>query len=141
MTATKSASLESKQYFDEHKETTKSELHKISAKEDLSDKQKKVLTNLLLDEVKEKQGTDDFKKHAEIRKADYKKIRELVIERVGDAKKVTKADIQDAIDFFYGKSEKKESKEALTKSLEFEEDTFKINSKGWKEEKRNVYGK
>jgi hypothetical protein len=29
----------------------------------------------------------------------------------------------------------------LTKSLEFEEDTFKIDSKGWKEEKRNVYGK
>jgi hypothetical protein len=111
MTATKSASLESKQYFDEHKETTKSELHKISSKEDLSDKQKKVLTNLLLDEVKEKQGTEDFKKHAEMRKNDYKKIRELVIQRVGDPKKVTKADIQDAIDFFYGKSEKKESKE------------------------------
>jgi len=37
--------------------------------------------------------------------------------------------------------EKKESKETLTKSLEFEEDTFKINSKGWKEEERNVYGK
>jgi hypothetical protein len=32
------------------------------------------------------------------------------------------------------KSEKKESKETLTKSLEFEEDTFKIDSKGWKEE-------
>ena len=28
---------------------------------------------------------------------------------------------------------KKESKETLTKSLEFEEDTFKIDSKGWKE--------
>lgn len=111
MTATKSASLESKQYFDDHKETTKSELHKISSKEDLSDKQKKALTNLLLDELKETQGTEDFKKHAEMRKNDYKKIRELVIQRVGDPKKVTKADIQDAIDFFYGKSEKKESKE------------------------------
>lgn len=42
----------------------------------------------------------------------------------------------------YGeKTEKKESKEILTKSLEFEEDTFKIDSKGWKEEKRDVYGK
>jgi hypothetical protein len=112
--ATKSASLESKQYFDEHKESTKSELHKISSKEDLSDKQKKMLTNLLLDDVRAKQGTDDFKKHAEVRKADYKKIRELVIERVGDAKKVTKEDIQDAVDFFYGKSEKKESKETST---------------------------
>lgn len=132
MTVTKSASLESKQYFDEHKETTKSALHKISAKEDLSDKQKKALTNLLLDEVKEKQGTDDFKKHSEIREADYKKIRELVIQRVGDPKKVKKEDIQDAIDFFYEKSEKKESKETLTKSLEFEKDTFKIPNESFK---------
>lgn len=30
--------------------------------------------------------------------------------------------------------EKKESKESLIESLEFEEDTFKIDSKGWKEE-------
>lgn len=37
------------------------------------------------------------------------------------------------------KSEKKESKETLTKSLEFEEDTFKIDSKGWKEEEWEVY--
>ena len=37
-------------------------------------------------------------------------------------------------------SQKKESKETLTKSLEFEEDTFKIDSKGWKEEKRKIYG-
>lgn len=35
----------------------------------------------------------------------------------------------------------KESKETLTKSLEFEEDTFKIDSKGWKEEKRDVHHK
>ncbi|MEI7919377.1 MAG: hypothetical protein WCH65_04165 [bacterium] len=114
MTATKSASLESKKYFDEHKESTKAELHKISSKEDLSDKQKKVLTDLLLDEVKENQGTEEFKNHAEIRKADYKKIRELIIERVGDAKKVTKEDIQEAVDFFYGKTEKKESKETIS---------------------------
>ena len=48
--ATKSSSLESKQYFDEHKESTKSELHKITSKskEDLSDKQKKVLTLSLI---------------------------------------------------------------------------------------------
>ncbi len=37
------------------------------------------------------------------------------------------------------KSEKKESKETLTKSLEFEKDTFKIDSKGWKEEEWEVY--
>ncbi|OQB40886.1 MAG: hypothetical protein BWY04_01150 [candidate division CPR1 bacterium ADurb.Bin160] len=37
-------------------------------------------------------------------------------------------------------SQKKESKETLTKSLEFEEDTFKIDSKGWKEEERKIYG-
>ena len=106
--------MESKKYFDEHKESTKAELHKISSKEDLSDKQKKVLTDLLLDEVKENQGTEEFKNHAEIRKADYKKIRELIIERVGDAKKVTKEDIQEAVDFFYGKTEKKESKETIS---------------------------
>ena len=115
-TATKSSSLESKQYFDEHKESTELELHKITSRseEDLSDKQKKVLTNLLLDEVKEKQGTEDFKKHMEVRKADYKKIRELVIERVGDPKKVTKGDIQETVDFFYGKANKKESKETIS---------------------------
>lgn len=39
------------------------------------------------------------------------------------------------------KIEKKESKEMITKSLEFEKDTFKIESKGWKEEERDVYGK
>lgn len=139
MTATKSASLESKQFFDERKEMAKQELHKISTKEDIFDKQKKVLTNLFLDEVKEKQGTGEFKNHAEIRKADYKKIRELVIERVGDPKKITKEDIQDAVDFFYGKSDMKESKETFTKSLEFEEDTFKIDSTWWKETKKDAY--
>jgi|GEM_PF-3271114 len=124
--ATKSASLESKQYFDEHKESTKSELHKISSKEDLSDKQRNALTKLLLDDVRAKQGTDEFKKQAEIRKADYKKIRELVIERVGDAKKVTKEDIQEAVDFFYGKSEKKESKEKM-KTPQLEAENHKID--------------
>ena len=44
-------------------------------------------------------------------------------------------------DLIMGKTEKKEDKETLTKSLEFEGDTFKIDSKGRKEEKRNVYGK
>jgi uncharacterized protein (DUF2461 family) len=110
MTATKQSSLESKLYFDEHKESTRSELKKISSWEDLSDKQKKALTGLLLDDVKQKQTTEEFKKHMEVRKIDYKKIREFVIEKVGDPKEVTKADIQDAVEFFYGKSEK-ESKE------------------------------
>jgi hypothetical protein len=41
--------------------------------------------------------------------------------------------------FLVGKSEKKESKEKVEKSLEFEKDTFKIDSTGWKEEKRKVY--
>ncbi len=36
-------------------------------------------------------------------------------------------------DFIMGKTEKKELKETITKSLEFEKDTFKIDSKGWKE--------
>lgn len=35
--------------------------------------------------------------------------------------------------------ESKEKKETLTKSLEFEADTFKIDSKGWKETQRDVY--
>jgi ABC-type phosphate/phosphonate transport system substrate-binding protein len=81
-TPTKISSLESKQYFDEYKESTKLERDKISSKDDLSEKQKKALTNLLHDDMIAKQGTEDFKKHAETRKADYKKIRELVIERV-----------------------------------------------------------
>lgn len=38
-----------------------------------------------------------------------------------------------------GKTEKKESKEKIEKSLEFEKDTFKIDSTGWKEEERKVY--
>lgn len=32
------------------------------------------------------------------------------------------------------------SKEKVTKSLEFEEDTFKIDSTGWKQEARSIYG-
>ncbi len=145
---TKTASLESKQYFDTHKESTKSELQKISSKNDLSDKQKKVLTNLLLDNVREKQGTEDFKKHKEVRKADYKKIRELVIERVGDPKKMTKEDIQEAVDFFYGESSvKKESKEKM-KTPELESENHKIDkwlykkeklAQWWKEEQRPAY--
>ncbi len=131
--ATKSSSLESKQYLDNHKESTKLELHDIRDNKTISDKQKKALTSLLYDEVREKQGTEDFKKHMEVRKADYKKIRELVIERVGDSKKVKKEDIQDAVDFFYGKSERQESKEIATKSLEFEKDTFKISNDGFEE--------
>ena len=147
MTATKPASLESKHYFNKHQETTRAELHKISTKEDLSDKQEKELTDLLLDKVKEKQNTEESKKHAEIRKADYKKIRELVIQRVGDAKKVTKEDIQEAIDFFYGKSEKKESKEKM-KTPQLEAENYKIDkwkskkeklAEWWKEVERTAY--
>ncbi len=54
-----------------------------------------------MDDVKEKQSTEEYKEHAEIRKADYKKIRELVIQRIGDPKKVTKEDIQKEIILFY----------------------------------------
>jgi len=132
--ATKSTSLESKQYFDEHKESTKSELEGIRNNATISDKQKKALVGLLLDDVKAKQETEDFKKNAEVRKTDYKKIRELVIERVGDPKQVTKEDVQEAVAFFYGeKPDTKESKEVAKKSLEFESDTFKIDSTDWKE--------
>ena len=67
----------------------------------------------MLDDLKEEQGTDEFKKHATIRKADYKEIREFVIEKVGNPKKVTKEDLKEAVDFFYGKKESKESREKL----------------------------
>jgi uncharacterized protein YlxP (DUF503 family) len=126
MTKTKQSSIDSKNYFDEHRETTRSELGKIKSKDDLSDKQKNALIKLLLDDVKEKQSTDEFRKHAEVRKADYKKIRELVIERVGDPKTVTKEDIQNAVDFFYGKTEKKESKETMEKP-QLESENYKID--------------
>jgi uncharacterized protein YlxP (DUF503 family) len=126
MTKTKQSSIDSKNYFDEHRETTRSELRKIKSKDDLSDKQKNALIKLLLDDVKEKQSTDEFRKHAEVRKADYKKIRELVIERVGDPKTVTKEDIQNAVDFFYGKTEKKESKETMEKP-QLESENYKID--------------
>ncbi|HRU50277.1 MAG TPA: hypothetical protein P5155_02115 [Candidatus Absconditabacterales bacterium] len=147
MTKTKQSSIDSKNYFDEHRETTRSELGKIKSKDDLSDKQKNALIKLLLDDVKEKQSTDEFRKHAEVRKADYKKIRELVIERVGDPKTVTKEDIQNAVDFFYGKTEKKESKETMEKP-QLESENYKIDKgltkkekldQGWKEEERLAY--
>lgn len=147
MTKTKQSSIDSKNYFDEHRETTRSELGKIKSKDDLSDKQKNALIKLLLDDVKEKQSTDEFRKHAEVRKADYKKIRELVIERVGDPKTVTKEDIQNAVDFFYGKTEKKESKETMEKP-QLESENYKIDKwltkkekldQWWKEEERFAY--
>jgi len=147
MTKTKQSSIDSKNYFDEHRETTRSELGKIKSKDDLSDKQKNALIKLLLDDVKEKQSTDEFRKHAEVRKADYKKIRELVIERVGDPKTVTKEDIQNAVDFFYGKTEKKESKETMEKP-QLESENYKIDKwltkkekldQWWKEEERLAY--
>lgn len=147
MTKTKQSSIDSKNYFDEHRETTRSELRKIKSKDDLSDKQKNALIKLLLDDVKEKQSTDEFRKHAEVRKADYKKIRELVIERVGDPKTVTKEDIQNAVDFFYGKTEKKESKETMEKP-QLESENYKIDKwltkkekldQWWKEEERLAY--
>lgn len=147
MTKTKQSSIDSKNYFDEHRETTRSELRKIKSKDDLSDKQKNALIKLLLDDVKEKQSTDEFRKHAEVRKADYKKIRELVIERVGDPKTVTKEDIQNAVDFFYGKTEKKESKETMEKP-QLESENYKIDKwltkkekldQWWKEEERFAY--
>lgn len=82
-----------------------------------------------------------------MRKADYKKIRELVIERVGDPKTVTKEDIQNAVDFFYGKTEKKESKETMEKP-QLESENYKIDKwltkkekldQWWKEEERLAY--
>lgn len=126
MTKTKQSSIDSKDYFDKHREKTRFELRKIKTNDDFSDKQKNTLINLLLDDIREKLSTNEFKKHAEVRKADYKKIRELVIERVGDPKKVTKEDIQDAVDFFYGKSEKTESKTEKIKALEKERKTAAI---------------
>lgn len=151
MTATKQDSLVSKKYFDEHVELTRAEKNKITAKDDLSDKQKKVLTDLLLTDVKENQSTGEFKKHAEVRKADYAKIRAFVIERVGDAKKVTKEDMQEAVEFFYakkeGKTEKKESKEKMNMP-QLESENHKIDqgkskkeklAEGWKEEERSAY--
>ena len=74
------------------------------------------------------------------KKKEVKKQEEVV---AGQKKLLTdKEDELNKMTEEYGeKTEKKESKETLTKSLEFEKDTFKIDSKGWKEEKRDVYGK
>lgn len=150
MTATKQDSLASKKYFDEHVELTRAEKNKITAKDDLSDKQKKVLTDFLLTDVKEKQSMDEFQKHVEVRKADYAKIRAFVIERVGDAKKVSKEDMQEAVELFYAKkekTEKKESKEKM-KTPQLESENHKIDqgkskkeklADGWKEEERPAY--
>ncbi|MEI6774661.1 MAG: hypothetical protein WCL18_07980 [bacterium] len=100
--------MTSKKYFEEHKEGIKKDIHEIKLMDIKEDIRKEVVKNYRIDDVRKSQETEEYKKHAEVRKTDYKKIRELVIERVGDPKKVTKADIQEAIDSFYGKSEKKE---------------------------------
>ena len=123
-TKTKESSLGSREYIDTHQESARKRIKEITLQDDLSIKQKEILVKTLLGEIKEEQGAEEFKKNMEIRKADYKKIREFVIERVGDPKKVTKEDLQEAVDFFYGKKESKEKAE--TPELEMED--YKIDA-------------
>lgn len=107
---------------EEMKKQSKAIRNKLNAKwkeenSDLITKYQELYTQKKLDDATFQKGLEEFRKlNPEI---DEKSLKDLIM----------------------GKAEKKESKETLTKSLEFEEDTFRINSKGWKEEKRNVYGK
>ena len=84
MTKTKQSSIDSKNYFDEHRETTRSELGKIKSKDDLSDKQKNALIKLYL-MIKENNLLMNLENMQKWEKL-ITKIRELVIERVGDPK-------------------------------------------------------
>lgn len=106
----------------------------------------KIVKDKLYKELDDTRATEEYKdaksKKQALRgkKKDVKKQEEVVAEqkKLLEDKEAELATMSEA----YGeKVEKKESKETLTKSLEFEEDTFKIDSKGWKEEKRDVYGK
>lgn len=135
-TPTKSISTESKAFFDNRKELKWAlEFVWKNRKDNDIDGYKEVMKSALLGE----QWTEEFRKQAQIRKADYKKIREFVIERVGDPRKVTKADMQEAINFFYGGSDKKESVDILyklpsavleqeTKAIEYFKETDDVRS-------------
>ena len=106
----------------------------------------KIVKDNLYKELDDTRATEEYqraksKKHAlRGKKKEVKKQEDIVAEQ-----KKLLTDKEDELNKMteeYGeKTEKKESKETLTKSLEFEKDTFKIDSKGWKEEKRDVYGK
>ena len=106
----------------------------------------KVVKDNLYKELDDTRATEEYqgaksKKHAlRGKKKEVKKQEDIVAEQ-----KKLLTDKEDELNKMteeYGeKTEKKESKETLTKSLEFEKDTFKIDSKGWKEEIRDVYGK
>ncbi len=103
--------------------------------------QKKKKTQETIKQTRDgRKQTEWFQQTIKIRKEDIALIKK-VAEKMG-------VSFEEAYNMLHGGDElkkkvssKKESKETLTKSLEFEEDTFKIDSKGWKEEKRNVYNK
>lgn len=109
----------------------------------------KVVKGNLYKELDDTRVTEEYqdaksKKHAlRGKKKDVKKQEEIVAEQkklLGDKEAELATMSEEYGEKFEKKTEKKESKETLTKSLEFEEDTFKIDSKGWKETKRDVYG-
>lgn len=105
----------------------------------------KVVKDKLYKELDDTRATEEYKdaksKKQALRgkKKDVKKQENIVAEQ----KKLLEdkeAELATMSEEYGEKTKKKESKETLTKSLEFEEDTFKIDSKGWKETKRDVYG-
>ena len=118
------------------------EAHKAEAIKVVKDKLYKELDDTRATE--EYQGAKSKKQALRGKKKDVKKQEDIVAKQkklLGDKEAELATMSEEYWEKFEKKSEKKESKETLTKSLEFEEDTFKIDSKGWKEEKRDVYGK
>ena len=143
-TPTKPSSLSSKNYFEERRDKIKKDINEIKLIDIKEDIKREVIKNYRIDDVKKSQETEEFQQNAETRKIDYKKIREFVIERVGDPKKVTKEDIKEAIDFFYSHNEVKEK----LSIPEMEQEDFKIDSwlsiqeklaNGWEETEVDGY--
>ena len=106
------------------------EAHKEEAIKIVKDNLYKELDDTIA--TKEYQGAKSKKQALRGKKKEVKKQKEVVTEQekiLGE-----KEDELNIITEEYGeKSESKESKETVTKSLEFEKDTFKISSEWWEE--------
>jgi len=129
-------------YFWAKRKDTNEKIKRIQDNPDFLEAHKveaiKVVKDNLYKELDDARATEEYKdaksKKQALRgkKKDVKKQEEIITEQkklfeYKDAELIAMSEA-------YGeKIEKKESKETLTKSLEFEEYTFKISSKGWKE--------
>lgn len=102
MTQTKDKSLDARDYLNEHVSKLRSEYSAIKENEALSEKNKDLLIKNLVDEAKVKAQTWEFQSMRKIKDEDMKAIKALVRQRVGDPKKITKEDIEEAVQFFYG---------------------------------------